>query len=393
LKRSIVFVNTIFPCLSETFVYDQFRALQAAGLSFRIASLHRPAESQVHPRMRAIQSEVDYLGEARAGEIVAAHARAFARHPLRYLACLARAPFSEEPLRNALTQLHAAVILLHRQADLPRLHLHVHFTYGATGVALWAQRLAGVPYSLTLHGSDLTYDDPPDLEARLAGAEAIVSISRFNADHLREHFPHVRPRQLAIIPMGVPPLAPPPRTPRGPTLRILNVGRLYEHKAQHHLIEACALLAARGIAFTCDIVGDGELRSELEACVAKHGLAGHVRLLGPRFHDEVLALYGETDLFVLCSIAEGQPVVLMEAMRAGVPLITTHISAIPELVQDAGTLVPPADPAALADAIQAFAEGRVDPAAQLARGRAIVAAEYDLATNHRRFKAFLEGLD
>lgn len=393
MKRSIAFVNTTFPSLSETFVYDQFRTLQTAGLPFRIASIHRPDDSQVHPRMRDIQHEVEYLGEARLPELLAAHARAFARHPLRYLVCLARLPLSEEPLRNALTQLNAAVVALRHYADLPRLHLHVHFTYAAAGVALWAHRLAGVTYSLTLHGSDLIYDDPPDLHARLAGAEAIVSISRFNADHLREHFAHIRPHRLEIIPMGIPPLAaPPPRPPRGAILRVLNVGRLYEHKAQHHLIEACALLAARGVAFRCEIVGGGELRDGLAACIAKHRLEDRVQLLGPRFHHEVLALYGEADLFVLCSITEGQPVVLMEAMRAGIPLIATAVSAIPELVQDGGVLIPPADPEALADAIQAFAENRSDPSPMLARARSIIAADYDLETNHRRFKALLETL-
>lgn len=393
LKRSIVFVNSLFPCLSETFVYDQFRTLQAAGLTLRIVSNHRPDDSQVHPRMRDIQPEVHYLCEAGLPEIVAAHGRAFLRRPLRYLACLARLPFSGEKPRTSLAQLSGAAIVLRRFADLPRLHLHAHFTYGAAGVALWANRLSGVPYSLTLHGSDLIYDNPPDLEARLAAADAIVSISRFNVDFLRRHFPRIRPRQLEIIRMGIPPLAgQAPRPPRGAVLRILNVGRLSEHKAQHHLIDACALLAARGVAFACDIVGEGERREALAARIAQHGLQERVRLLGPRFHHEVLALYGETDLFVLCSITEGQPVVLMEAMRAGVPLIGTAISAIPELVQDGGLLVPPADPAALADAIQAIAEGRVDTATMAARAPAIVAAEYDLESNHRRFKAFLDAL-
>jgi colanic acid/amylovoran biosynthesis glycosyltransferase len=392
-SRSLVFVNSVFPCLSETFVYDQFDALRADGVAFRIASLDRPAEEEVHPRMRAIQPEVLYLRDAPLAELFCAHVRAFARHPLRYLSCLARAPFSEEPLRNALVQLSGAIVLLHRLRDLPRPHLHVHFTYRAAGVALWAQRLAGVSYSLTLHGSDLSYDDPPDLDARLRGAEAIVSISRFNADYLREHFPHVRPRRLEIIPMGIPPLPEPELRPaRGDVLRILHVGRLYEHKAQHHLIEACARLAARGVAFRCDLVGGGELRDELAASIAWHGLQNHVRLLGPRFHDEVLALYGTADLFVLCSITEGQPVVLMEAMRAGIPLIATAVAAVPELVQDGGILVPPADPEALADAIQAVADRRVDTAKLIERARSIVAEQYDLETNHRHFAAFLVSL-
>lgn len=393
MKRSIVFVNSLFPCLSETFVYDQMRSLQAAGLAFVITSNHRPEDRQVHPRMRDIQPQVHYLCEAGFAEIIAAHGRAFVRHPLRYLACLARAPFSGETPRVALAQLSGAAIILRRFADLPKLHLHAHFTYGAAGVALWAKRLGGITYSLTLHGSDLIYDNPPDLEARLTGADAIVSISRFNVDFLRQHFPEVRPPQLAIIRMGIPPLAAlPARPPRGATLRILNVGRLSQHKAQHHLIDACAILAERGVEFACDIVGEGERRDALDARIAQHRLHDRVRLLGPRFHDAVLALYEEADVFVLCSITEGQPVVLMEAMRAGVPLVATAISAVPELVQDGGILVPVADPVALADAIQSIADGRSDTAKMTKRAPAIIAAEFDLETNHRRFKDFLDAL-
>ena len=85
MKRSIVFVNSVFPCLSETFVYDQFRALQAAGMQFDIASNHRPPASQVHPRMRTIQDDVHYLCETGKVEILLAHARLLLHHPLRYL--------------------------------------------------------------------------------------------------------------------------------------------------------------------------------------------------------------------------------------------------------------------------------------------------------------------
>lgn len=393
MKKTIVFVNSLFPCLSETFVYDQFRALRAGGLDFHIASNHRPTDSQVHPPMRAIQTEVHYLCEAPAAEVLAAHGRALMRHPLRYLASLLRTPFAREKLRTTLAHLSGAAVLLRRFAAAGPVHFHAHFTYGAAGVALWCKRLSGCTYSLTLHGSDLIYDFPPDLEAKLAEADAIVSISRFNIDYLRTHFPQVAPRTLAVIPMGIPPLpAPPPRPPRGARLRILNVGRLSEHKAQHDLIEACALLAGRQVAFVCSIVGEGPKRPLLEDLIRRHGLEEQVHLLGPRYHDEVLALYGSMDLFVLCSITEGMPVVLMEAMRAGIPLIATAISAIPELIGDGGILVPPSAPEALADAIQAIAEGRVDAAAMSARAAATLARDYDLETNHRRFRDFLLAL-
>lgn len=392
MTRRIVFVNSLFPCLSETFVYDQFRALQEAGLPFDIASNHRPADDQVHPRMKDIQPQVHYLCEARLPEILRAHARVCLRHPWRYLGALLRAPLGEERLLTTLSHLTGAALLLHRFRHPAGVWLHAHFTYGAAAVALWASRLAGVPYSLTLHGSDLIFDNPPDLAAKLAEAAAIVSISQFNVDYLKNHFPHLPAGQpLTVIPMGVPPLsAVPPRPPRGALLRLLTVGRLSNHKAQHYLIDACALLAQRGIEFRCDIVGEGDKRDFLAARIAERGLADRVFLLGPRFHHEVLALYGETDLFVLCSITEGQPIVLMEAMRAGVPLVATAISAIPELVRDAGVLVPPADAAALADAIARFAQGECDHAAMAAHGRKIIAEDYNLEINHRRFKRFLE---
>lgn len=395
LTRRIVFVNSVFPCLSETFVYDQFRVLQDAGLVFDIASNHRPAADQVHPRMQGIQSQVHYLCEARLSEILLAHTNALLRHPWRYLAALLRAPFGGERLKTTLSHLTGAAILLRRfrrPSSGGDLWLHAHFTYGAAAVVMWAARLAGVPYSLTLHGSDLIFDNPPDLEAKLSEAAALVSISQFNVDYLKTHFAHLPAKQaVTVIPMGVPPLSTlPPRPPRADVLRLLNVGRLSSHKAQHYLIDACALLAQRGIEFRCDIVGEGDKRDFLAARIAELGLENKVFLLGPRFHHEVLALYGETDLFVLCSITEGQPIVLMEAMRAGVPLVATAISAIPELVRDAGVLVPPADAPALADAIARFAQGGTDQAAMAAHARDIIAQDYNLEVNHQRFKLFLE---
>lgn len=392
--QRIIFLNSVFPCLSETFVYDQYETLRRAGLPMAITSNRRPVENQVHPHMRAIQGEVVYFLESRAGEILAAHGVALLRHPLRYLMGLFRLPFAQASLRASLACLTGAALLLRRFDHAPRPRLHVHFTYDAAGVALWAARLSGIKYSLTLHGSDLLYDHPPDLAAKLAQADALVSISRFNADFIREKFPFLESKKIAVIPLGIPPLEgkAPERCRRSGPLRILNVGRLSDHKAQHYLIDACAILAGRGRDFRCDIVGEGPKWTFLDERIRQHRLEGKVRLLGPKYHHEVLALYGETDLFVLCSITEGMPLVLMEAMRAGVPVVAPAISAIPELIADGGVLVPPSDPQALADAIERFVAGEVDVAALTAKARRRIEAEFNLETNALRFKAFLETL-
>ncbi len=390
--RLTVFLNSVFPCLSETFVYDQYDVLRRAGLDMAVVSNHRPAPDQVHPRMRAAQSQVYYLCEAPVREILAAHLHVLWRYPLRYLASLARLFTVQERLATSLAQLSGAALVLRRFRRATGLRLHAHFTYGAAAVALWAHRLSGRPYSLTLHGSDLIHDNPPDLAAKLAAAEALVSISRFNVEFVRRHFPRVPAGRIMVLPLGVPPLAAPPRpVPRGGgPVRILSVGRLSEQKAQQHLIDACAVLARKGISFRCDIVGEGPQRPLLEERIRAHGLGDRVRLPGAKFHDEVLELYGGADVFVLCSIAEGMPVVLMEAMRAGVPVIATAIGAVPELVDDGGLIVAPADPAALAAAIAQIADGGPDIAARVARAREIIAARYNLEANAVRFKQFLE---
>jgi len=387
----VVFLNSTFPCLSETFVFDQFEALRRDDLQLILVANHRPADSEVHPRMRAILDEVLFLNEIGASEYLLAHLHVLSRHPLRYLRALAAACVAAEKFSTTLAHLSGAAAVVRRFGALPGVRLHAHFTYGAAAVARWAGQMSGLPYGLTLHGSDVNFDFPPDLEAKLGGADLLVSISQFNVSYLREHFPAVQPKRMEVIGMGVPSLPPPPKVPRGGgPLRLLNVGRLSEHKAQHVLIAACAKLAEQGYDLCCDIVGEGPARTTLEGLIAAKGLGSRVRLLGPRFHDEVLALYGAADLFVLCSVAEGMPIVLMEAMRAGVPVIASAITAIPELVRDAGVLVPPQDVAALAEAIARFLRGEADVAGMIARGQAIIARDYDLERNHRRFAQLLQ---
>lgn len=388
MSKQIVFVNSVFPCLSETFIFDQFTTLRQGGLSFRIVSNHRPDPAQVHPRMRNIQTEVDYLCEASLMEVFKAHLSCFFRHPFRYGRALWQLVRADERLKTSLAHISGAVLILHRYGRGSELHIHAHFTYGGTAVALWLQRLSSTPYSITLHGSDLIYDNPPDLKEKLENAAGIVSISRFNVDFLAKNFPKIDLARTEIIRMGVPKLLQSdPRPSRKGGVRILNVGRLSVHKAQHDLIDACALLRDRGIDFLCTIVGEGELRHDLEQQIQDRQLTSLVELTGAKFHQEVLALYGQYDLFVLCSITEGQPVVLMEAMRAGIPVISTQISAIPELVQDAGILVPPSSPVAIADAIEhGLASGRFNPS----RGQQIVQEEYEIETNTRKFQQYLE---
>ncbi len=388
--RTMIFINSVFPCLSETFVFDQYEVLESDGIQLRIVSNNRPKADEVHPKMRSIMVNVDYLCDAGYREVLMAHVHALVNAPARYLTALIQIPGSAEKFKTTLGHFTGAALIVRRYRHSNAPMLHAHFTYGAAAVAMWTKRIAGIPYALTLHGSDLIFDDPADLAAKLEEADALVSISKFNVDFLRLKFPKVASSKVSVIPMGIPSAPCPPATAPTPgILRLLTVGRLSNQKAQHILVDACALLEKRGVLFSCQIVGDGPMRPFLESRIIELQLTNKVQLLGARFHDEVLNLYGSTDLFVLCSIAEGMPIVLMEAMRAGVPLVSTSVGAIPELVQDAGVLIPPNNSFALADAIEQFACGKLDIERMKTRAKEIVANEFDLKTNHRRLGGLL----
>ena len=170
------------------------------------------------------------------------------------------------------------------------------------------------------------------------------------------------------------------------------VGTLHEVKGQRHLIEAAALLVERGIDLEITFIGDGPDRAELEARVAELGLGTRVTFAGQRRRAEVLERLAATDVLVAPSVPtaegkrEGLPVVLIEALAAGVPAVASDLSGIPELVETdvTGILVPPGDAPAIADALERLARDPALRARLAAGGRARVAAEFDLDANARR---------
>jgi glycosyltransferase involved in cell wall biosynthesis len=170
------------------------------------------------------------------------------------------------------------------------------------------------------------------------------------------------------------------------------VGTLHEVKGQRHLIAAFAALVERGVDAALTLIGEGEDRAALEAQVEALGLESRVTFAGQRRRAEVLARLAQTDVLVAPSVPtaegkrEGLPVVLIEALAAGVPVVASDLSGIPELVETdvTGILVPPGDARAIADALERLARDPALRARLAAGGRARVAAEFDLDTNARR---------
>lgn len=394
----VAYVVGSFPSLTTTFIERELRALDELDVEVDVLSIRRPVAeaAPVGPPSAAERSPV-YLLELPWTRVLRAHLHFLATAPARYLATLAYLATRRHPtLRlRGMTVLHFAegVVAAHHLRDGSFQHVHAHFVDRGSTVAMCVSRLLGIPYSLTAHARSI-FADPVLLPEKLAGAKFVVTVSEFNKAHLAGLVPDLDEGHFHVLHPWVDLAqfdAPEQRVP-APRLRILSVGRLVEKKGHEHLVRACAGLAARGVAFECHIVGDGPLRGRLEDLVAELDLEDRVRLHGAQAQPTVLAMLREADVFVLaCVVAstgdrDAMPVAIAEAMAMRLPVVSTTIVGIGEMVRPGtGFLVPPAEPTELADAIHRIDLLGPDGRAQMGdRARAVIAEAFDIHEGTKR---------
>ncbi len=246
-------------------------------------------------------------------------------------------------------------------------HVHVHFANRATHTALFLKKL-GFPFSFTAHAQDFMFDLGSNalLSEMAREAEFVVAVSEYSRELLSEMCPESAGKMVRIyngIELDDFPASPVKQTA---PLRLVSVGRLIEFKGFQHLIGTCGVLKRRGIAVDMRIIGEGPLRAELEERIAREDVADRVTLLGVRSQEEIKRELGAADLFVLASIFDSVgasdilPTVITEAMACRLPVVSTTVTGIPEMVVHGitGLLVEPMDEGAMADAI---AELGADP--------------------------------
>jgi glycosyltransferase involved in cell wall biosynthesis len=245
-------------------------------------------------------------------------------------------------------------------------HAHV---FEAAPPAIALARLSRAPVAITEHYTGFQRGLVTGYDRTLARlsfehADLVAPVSEELAGHLRELAPGA-PFEVVPNVVDTSAFAPASGAQAGHTgPRLLNVAALAEKKGHRFLLAALAELPGA----TLDIVGDGELRGDLERTARDLGIADRVRFLGERPKQEVAELMRAADLFVLPSLAENLPVVLIEAQASGLPAVATDVGGVSELVDDAaGALVPPANPAALAAAIRITLDRSFDPTALAAR--------------------------
>jgi colanic acid/amylovoran biosynthesis glycosyltransferase len=328
-----------------------------------------------------------------------AQIRVLVRKPLVY-ASLLRLVAREREVRNQRDRLRlvyhlvAAGYVYTHLKDEGFSHIHAHMLDTPTSIALYLSRFLDIPFSFTLHGSNI-YLDPLMLGTKLRMAKKVVSISHYNVAHVRGKYGDATADKIKVIRCGVDPRTFHPE-PRKASTRpvILSIGRLMEIKGFPYLLEACSCLKAEGFDFSCLVVGDGKDREMLAGKAAALGLDGVVTFLGKQPQERVLQLLQEASIFVLASIItvrggrEGIPVALMEAMAMELPVVSTRTSGIPELVEDGteGLLVEHSNAAELAGALGMLLKDAGVRERMGKRGRAKVVRDFNITQIPAQFE-------
>jgi glycosyltransferase involved in cell wall biosynthesis len=381
-----------YPVLTETFIDREIQHLLDRGVDLAIVSIRRPDRS-LSPAQVELSQRVRYLLPANVPELLLAHLTALLGRPRTYLRTLAwllsrphRGASRAKTAMHFGTGIYVAWVLRRRHG----VNLHAHFVDRAATVALVAARFLDATYTVTAHAQEI-YVNPLMLRERIAGAAFVATCTEYNRAHLAGVVGERHAAKIVRLYHGMPlselGQATPGRADSPPL--ILSVAQLSERKGLKHLVRACALLREAGVAFRCEIVGDGPVRGDLERLIADLGVGESVVLTGPLPYPEVVDRYRRATAFALpCIIApdgdrDGIPNVILEAMAAGVPVVTTPVSGIPEVITDneTGLLVPQADPVALAAAITRVLDD-ADLGLRLGRAaREFVEREFDMNRN------------
>ena len=360
----VAYVMSRFPKLTETFIVSEIRAVERLGVDVEIYPLLRHRDPFVQPDAIRLVDRAHYEPFV-SWRILGSQVVFLISAPRRYLSTLALVMrvtwgsfnFLVGGLATFAKVAHIARVLRSHGVR----HVHCHFANHPALAGLVIHRLADIPYSFTAHGSDL-HRDRHGLRAKVSAATFVVAISAYNRKVILDACGQEFAWKVAVIHCGVDTGSIGVRVKQGrrsDMLRILCVGTLHEVKGQTVLIDALASLADRGVRFSCRLIGEGPDRHMLAERIAHHKLEDSVSLDGARTNPEVMAALAEADILVAPSVPsrdgrrEGIPVVIMEAMAAGLPVIASDLSGIPEIVEDGrtGRLTPPRNPEAIARAL------------------------------------------
>ncbi|WP_420176365.1 glycosyltransferase family 4 protein [Luteococcus sp. OSA5] len=409
MTTRVAYLVSQYPAVSHVFIEREVLGLRARGVEVHTFSVRKPDPKTLHSEVMRAEAAATVVLQDDPKALALGNARLASSQLKSYAKALKQALRSGElGLKQRTWQvfyLAEAVKLYETMRERGLRHVHAHFANNGADIARLAVALgraidgpdAGWCWSFSMHGpTEFEEVTAFDLAAKTEQADGVACITDFTRSQLmRMVDPEVWPR-LEIVHMSVEPErfpVPASREHDGP-LRILDVGRLVPEKGGPILVDAVAQLKERGVDVQVRFVGAGALMERLQAEIDRRGLADRIELLGNRSQEEILEQYHWADVFVLPSFQEGLPVVIMEALSTGLPVVATRINGIGELVVDGvtGRLLTPGRSDLVAEAIEQLAG---DPQLRQrlgAAGREAVLEGYTTATTAADMQRFLAGV-
>jgi glycosyltransferase involved in cell wall biosynthesis len=384
----IAYLINQYPKVSHSFIRREILALERQNFEIMRISLRGWNDELLDADDRSERERTRYVLREGAPALLLALTRMLLTQPMALMRAIGMAwtmsRRAERPFPIHLIYLAEACCIARwlKQADIR--HLHAHFGTNSAEIAMLVHMLGGPRWSFTVHGPE-EFDKAPiiGLAEKIRRSAFVVAISSYGQSQLyrlveTRYWPKVR-----VVHCGLEPAVYAGATSPSPVARrLVCIGRLCEQKGQLLLVEAAHRLADQGMDFELVLAGDGDMRADIDALIARYRLQARVRILGwissEQVRDEILAARA----LVLPSFAEGLPVVIMEAMALGRPVISTYVAGIPELVRSGedGWLIPAGDKIALADTMQACLDASLEAIARMgakAQERALMRHDID----------------
>ncbi len=372
--RIAYFINQ-YPMVSHSFIRREILALEGLECEITRIALRSDTQALVDQRDKEELTKTRFVLQQSVLTFLKAILFNLISRPLRFLRAIKLAVKtgwkSERGIvRHGFYFAEACVVAMWLKNEKIQ-HIHAHFGTNSTTVVMLANELCGVPYSFTVHGPE-EFDKPVALSLgeKIKRSAFVVAISSFGKSQLSRWVGHDQWHKLKIVHCGldrefhagkIPPVS--------DVQRLVCVGRLCEQKAQPLILDAVHVLAQEGREFELVLAGDGPLRAEIESLIAEYELQAMVRITGWISGDQVKDELLHARALVLPSFAEGLPVVIMEAMALGRPVVSTYVAGIPELVVpgENGWLVSAGNVSQLVDALRELLDMKPDRLRQMGK--------------------------
>jgi glycosyltransferase involved in cell wall biosynthesis len=391
-RKKIIYLLDSFPVLSQTFVLQEILELQRKGLSIHVFSLFTPSPGEVATGEWSTRLPVTYASHQTWLSLLSRITQRFLLAPGRFLRT-ALLTLAHHPPRTAISYLCYGAFVAEQIEQQGIAHLHAHFAMGGASVAQIVHLFTSIPYSFTTHAYDIYLARRSILAYKMRMAHFVVTCSVYNKHYLQRLVEQHVAKRIYCIYVGLNlELFPAPTSHAATSDKvplIVAASRLVDKKGLLYLVLACRVLKDQGYNFMCRIIGEGPQRPFLEQTIHQLALTERVELLGSATHEQVIDMYQQATIVSLpCIITsngdrDGIPNALMEALYMQIPVVSTPVSGITELISEEknGLLVPPQDTYALAAALARLLDDSALRNRLGQAGRQTIIERFDVAEN------------